>query len=64
MRVLRGGSVHDEKQRTGERSLGGRHRKRYKRTRKVRTINFRLRRKERDDKYDLNQLRTELWMPN
>ena len=23
-----------------------------------------LTRKERDDKYDLNQLRTELWIPN
>jgi len=50
-----GGSVHDEKQRTKNGALGTPQDEIYKDEKML----LHLTRNERDDKYDLNQLRTE-----
>ena len=59
MRVLRSG-VHDEKQWTKDRALGTPQEDVYQEDRSVSHST----RKQRDDRYDLNQLRTEAWIPN
>jgi len=52
--------VHDEELWTKDRALGTPQEDVYQEDRSV----SRLTRKQRDDRYDLNQLRTEPWMPN
>ena len=55
-----GGSVHDEKQRTKNGALGNA----TGASIEGEKVLLHLTQKERDDKYDSNQLRTEPWRPN